>query len=123
MKLTGRFRIPGDFPGLELLGSYCEPSVTVTDGLISGLIRDMGFLSPQRFCSCVEGVFANSGRMSTSRYADWRADLDASRDLSDLEKQSYGFVLGWFEGWRLRKGLRAERPAAVVFWKEQLQRS
>ncbi|MBN8456244.1 MAG: hypothetical protein J0M04_00165 [Verrucomicrobia bacterium] len=58
--------------------------------------------------------------MSTSRYADWRADLDASRDLSDLDKQSYGFVLGWFESWRLRKGLRAERPTAVAFWKEQV---
>ena len=123
MKLTGRFTIPGDFPGLELLGSCREPSVMVIDDLISGLIRDMGFLSPQRFCSCAAGGFANSGRMSTSRDADWRADLDASRDLSDLEKQSYGFVPGWFESWRLRKGLRAERPAAVLFWKEQLQGS
>ena len=58
--------------------------------------------------------------MSTSRDADWRADLDASRDLSDLDKQSYGFVLGWFETWRLRKGLRPERPTAVQFWKEQV---
>jgi len=69
---------------------------------------------------CVEGVLKNSDRMSTARYADWRADLDASRDLSDLDKQSYGFVLGWFESWRLRKGLRAERPTAVAFWKEQV---
>ncbi len=45
-----------------------------------------------------------------SRYANWRVDLDASRDLNDLEKQNCGFVLGWFEIWWLRQGLRAERP-------------
>ncbi len=58
--------------------------------------------------------------MSTSRYANWRANLDASRELNDFEKQNYGFVPGWFESWRLRKGLRAERPTAVLFWKEQV---
>jgi hypothetical protein len=120
VNILGWFRIPGDFPGLNLLGSFGQPPVIVNDGLVSGLLRHpVIFRSPAIF-SCLNDVFVNGERMSTSRHADWRADLDASRDLSDLEKQSYGFVLGWFESWRLRKGLRAERPAAVLFWKEQV---
>ncbi len=46
--------------------------------------------------------------------------MDASRDLSDLDKQGYGFLLSWFESWRTRKGLAADRSAAVDFWKEQV---
>jgi hypothetical protein len=65
-------------------------------------------------------VQVNNARMNANAVADWRADLDASRDLSDLEKQGFGFLLSWFESWRVRKGLRAERPAAVVFWREQV---
>lgn len=44
----------------------------------------------------------------------------ASRDLNDLEKQGYVFLLSWFESWRVRKQLRADRAAAVAFWKEQV---
>jgi hypothetical protein len=43
---------------------------------------------------------ANSVLMSHIN-ADWRADLEASRDVMDLEKQQYGFLLGWYESWRL----------------------
>jgi hypothetical protein len=39
--------------------------------------------------------------------ANWRDDLEASRDLTDLEKQNYGFILAGFETWRLRQGSRA----------------
>jgi integron integrase len=58
--------------------------------------------------------------MNANVAAEWRADLDASRDLSDLEKQGFGFLLSWFESYRMRKGLRADRPAAVLFWREQV---
>jgi hypothetical protein len=53
--------------------------------------------------------------------ADWRADLDASRDLSDLEKQNYSFLLAWYETWRLKAGLGPVREAAVKFWREQVK--
>ena len=53
--------------------------------------------------------------------ADWRADLEASRDLTDLEKQNFGFLLAWFETWRLRQGLGPERESAVRFWREQVR--
>ncbi len=53
--------------------------------------------------------------------ADWKADLEASRDLNDLEKQNYGFLLAWFESWRLRQGLGPERESAVRFWREQVK--
>ena len=39
--------------------------------------------------------------------ADWRADLDASRDLNDREKQQYGFLVSWYESWRERQKLEA----------------
>lgn len=53
--------------------------------------------------------------------ADWRADLEASRDLNDLEKQNYGFLLAWYESWRLRQSLRPERETAVRFWRKQVK--
>jgi len=52
--------------------------------------------------------------------ADWRCDLEASRDLSDKEKQHYGFLLAWYDSWRLRQGLEPDRAAAVAFWKSQV---
>lgn len=56
-----------------------------------------------------------------AKCACWREDLEASRDLTGLEKQHYGFVLSWFETWRVRLGLEAGRPTAVRFWREQVQ--
>ena len=50
--------------------------------------------------------------------ADWRADLSASRDVSGREKAGFELVLGWFEKWRVAKGVEAGRPAAECFWRE-----
>jgi integron integrase len=52
--------------------------------------------------------------------ADWRADLEASRDVNDLEKQNFGFLLGWYESWRLKLGLELSRETAVRFWRQQV---
>jgi len=52
--------------------------------------------------------------------AAWRSDLEASHNLSDLEKQHYGFVLAWFETWRLKLGMDTDRRAAVEFWRNQV---
>jgi integron integrase len=38
-----------------------------------------------------------------------------------LEKQNFGFLLAWFETWRLRQGLGPERESAVRFWREQVR--
>lgn len=54
-------------------------------------------------------------------FACWREDLEASRDLTALEKQHFGFLLSWFETWRIQLGLEAGRPAAVRFWREQVK--
>ena len=43
MNISLWFRIPVDFSGLVVLGSYLEPSVIVTDGLTSEMLRRMGF--------------------------------------------------------------------------------
>ena len=65
-------------------------------------------------------VRENTSRVGTTGHADWRADLAASRDLSELDKRGFGFLLGWLEGWRVRKQLVAGREAAEAFWKEQV---
>lgn len=65
-------------------------------------------------------IHENSVQMKAS-IADWRADLEASRDLSDLEKQNYGFLLAWYESWRLKAGLETGRESAVRFWREQVK--
>jgi integron integrase len=57
----------------------------------------------------------------TSRAADWRHDLEASRNLTEVEKQHFGFVLAWFESWRLKLGIELNREAAVRFWKEAVK--
>ena len=62
----------------------------------------------------------NTGWMN-GMAADWRTDLEASRDLSELEKQHFGFVLAWFETWRLKRGLDPCREAAIRFWREQVK--
>ncbi len=53
-------------------------------------------------------------------HADWRSDLEASRDLTDHEKQHFGFLLAWFESWRLKQGLEPGRATAVAFWRAQI---
>ena len=50
---------------------------------------------------------------------DWRIDLEASRELYELGKQHFGFVLAWFETWGLKRGLDLCREAASRFWREQ----
>ena len=55
-----------------------------------------------------------------TKAADWRADLDASRDLNDHEKQQYGFLVSWFEAWRVRQRLEPGRAAGLAFWNAQV---
>ena len=42
---------------------------------------------------------------------DWRADLLASRDVEEREKQYFKFHHDWFERWRLDLGLGAGRAS------------
>ncbi len=54
--------------------------------------------------------------------ACWRADLGAFRGLSARERAGFSVLLEWFENFRLRYSLEANREAAKVFWKDQVQR-
>ncbi len=60
--------------------------------------------------------------MNTNKanHVDWRADLEASRDLDDSERTGFDIVLNWFELWRIGKNLPVERGSAIRFWKEQV---
>ena len=59
----------------------------------------------------------NSRQPSYSRpVSSWSDDLEASRDVNDRDKQGYGFLLSWFESWRLRQRLAPERESAKRFW-------
>ncbi|MGJ8656270.1 MAG: site-specific integrase [Akkermansiaceae bacterium] len=53
-----------------------------------------------------------------NQIADWRDDLDHSRDLNNNEKESIGFLLNWFESWRLASSLMPNRDSAARFWRE-----
>ncbi|MGD9420814.1 MAG: integron integrase [Verrucomicrobiota bacterium JB025] len=48
---------------------------------------------------------------------NWREDLAASRNLSSNQIQAFGFVVGWFESWRVRMALQPGRGSAREFWK------
>ena len=51
----------------------------------------------------------------------WRDDLVASRDLTGGQKQAYGFVISWFEEWRVGQRLPPGRDAANAFWQKQVR--
>ena len=53
--------------------------------------------------------------------ADWREDLERSRDLSKREIEFIGFIVNWFESWRLSQNLKLSRDVARRFWKEAVQ--
>lgn len=67
-------------------------------------------------------ISAKSAIMNTAHVKrfDWRADLLASRDLSEGEKHGFEMVLNWFECWRIPKNLPVGREAARRFWRVQV---
>ena len=53
-----------------------------------------------------------------SVFGDWREDLENSRDLSAKQITYIGFLVNWFESWRLAKRLDLSRESAKRFWSE-----
>ncbi|MCF7674775.1 MAG: integron integrase [Akkermansiaceae bacterium] len=52
----------------------------------------------------------------------WRKDLAGFRGLSDRERAGFLLVLEWFENFRLRHELEADRDAAKAFWRSEVLR-
>jgi integron integrase len=52
----------------------------------------------------------------------WRRDLSEFRGLTDRERTGFLLVLEWFENFRLRRELPADRAAAKSFWKNEVMR-
>ena len=50
----------------------------------------------------------------------WLADLRHSRALTAQQKESYVFLLSWFENWRLARLLPSDRATAKRFWRESV---
>ena len=50
----------------------------------------------------------------------WSADLEASRDVNERQRDAFGMVLGWLENWRLRIGAEPGRESCIRFWREQV---
>lgn len=50
----------------------------------------------------------------------WLADLRHSRALTAQQKESYVFLLSWFENWRLARLLPSDRTTAKWFWRESV---
>lgn len=68
----------------------------------------------------MNSVQKNGATVKQKRVYDWRADLEASRDLDGRERSAYGFLIGWMEEWRMREGVKAGREGARRFWREQV---
>ena len=64
---------------------------------------------------------AGSGGAGRRRVYDWRADLEASRNLSVKEKSGFGFVIGWMEEWRMKNELPPGLETARDFWRGQVK--
>ena len=50
----------------------------------------------------------------------WSADLGASRDVNERQRDAFGMVLGWLENWRMRIGAEPGRESCIRFWREQV---
>ena len=62
----------------------------------------------------------NTTPYKSSASASWEADLTASRDVNDRDKQGFSFLLSWFESWRLGRRLPPGREAGKQFWKQEI---
>ena len=71
----------------------------------------------------VEQATANAGNGGEGRRRvyDWRADLEANRNLSVKEKSGFGFVIGWMEEWRMKNELPPGLETARDFWRRQVK--
>lgn len=52
----------------------------------------------------------------------WRKDLAEFRGLSEQERTGFLLVLEWFENFRMRNDLEANREAAKIFWRTEVLR-
>ena len=52
----------------------------------------------------------------------WRKDLSEFRGLTDRERAGFLLVLEWFENFRLRHELAADRETAKFFWQSEVKR-
>ncbi len=69
-----------------------------------------------------EHILSFVNEIGNSNYlGNWHEDLMASRDLGDPEKQGYGFLLSWYETWRIGRRLRIGHESARLFWKTEVQ--
>ena len=69
--------------------------------MVEEFFSDGRFSPGGTFSLAPQSVQWNSGHMNNEGVTDWRADLDAARDLSDPGKQNHGFLLTWFKSWRV----------------------
>lgn len=52
----------------------------------------------------------------------WRRDLAEFRGLTERERSGFLLVLEWFENFRLRHDLEANRESAKIFWRQEVLR-
>lgn len=61
-----------------------------------------------------------SERQKRPRF-DWREDLLHSRDVNARDGEAYGFVLSWYEEWRVKRNLLPGRESAGQWWREAVK--
>ena len=52
----------------------------------------------------------------------WRSDLSEFRGVTHSERSGFLICLEWFENFRLRHSLPANRQAAKAFWSDHVER-
>jgi len=53
-----------------------------------------------------------------NKNVSWREDLTNSRDLGVRDIESFGFLISWFDEWRVHRSLKLDRDSAKRFWSE-----
>ena len=97
------------------------PSFRLPDFLDTWILpqseRAFFFVANNSVCANSVSMNATTESSSPRKSFNWRDDLGASRDLSRNEVQSFGFVIGWFDDWRVRAELPPGAESAREFWR------
>ena len=66
-----------------------------------------------------ETILADAPPLQIS--GNWRADLEASRDVPEKQKTFYAFAIAWMESWRVRSRKDAGRETAELWWIDEVK--
>lgn len=54
-------------------------------------------------------------------HADWRKDLQASRDVPPSQVRGFTLIIEWFESWRIERDRAVDPESAFEFWRTRVK--